>query len=121
MEEISSLPSSHDGVTLDMQAQEIVEKNFGIYDHSPGTDPENPIPLVTPNPHYDFVKHHPKRHEVKKLLRLKAPKTLNMSIEEILNLDTITYQMYLEELKDYSKEVSSKEQDLLDDLDEMEN
>jgi len=111
MNELIRLPPKLTGVAFDMAATEIYERNFGIYSHSPETDPNNPVPLSTYNSKIDARRTNPLRNEVKRLLSMQAPKKLGMGIMDILNLDPHTYASLIEGLESYNKtELAMREQ-----------
>ena len=117
LEGVFNLPKGLSGIALDMASMEIFERAFKIYEHSPNTDPRNPIPLVTRNKKLDYYKLNPVRDEMKSLLRMQAPRRLNMSLMDILDLDTYTYDAVLSALRETGKDETMMTEDILDELD----
>ena len=121
MDDLASADIRYSGVALDMYAREKVFEHFNLISVSHETDPTNPMPLVTVNPHLDNHRHHPVRHEIKKLLGMQAPKELNMSLMDILNVDTVTYDIIIEELRLHRERTSKVTGKALSDLDDLED
>lgn len=109
-----------DGVALDMLLRETIEIAAGFYPDT-ATEPDLyrriPMPTVVHHEIKSMITMDPRHDEIVRLLRLGVPDSLRMTIDEILNLPSYYYELYVNAAIEHNRSDLARKSELLNGLD----
>lgn len=89
----------YDGIAIQMLYRQESERISKTFAHNQEEDYYNPIPLVTKNKEVDTYETNAYRGAIREIVSKDLVKVTGLSITELLQLDTVTYAMIVEEVE----------------------